>query len=56
MFVDDYLHFSKLVSGQTLLSAMVEADNDPEQALAEISELETLLQEYKEKNHGSKGK
>lgn len=56
MFVDDYLHFSKLVSGQTLLSAMVEADNDPEQALAEINELETLLQEYKEKNHGAKGK
>lgn len=56
MFVDDYLHFSKLVSGQSLLSAMVEADKDPKQALAEISELETLLQEYKEKNHGPKGK
>lgn len=56
MFVDDYLHFSKLVSGQTLLSAMVRADDDPEQALAEIGELDKLLQEYKEKNHGSKGK
>lgn len=56
MFVDDYLHFSKLVSGQTLLNAMVQADKNPEQAIAEISELEQLLQEYKEKNHGSNGK
>lgn len=54
MFVDDYLHFSKLVSGQTLLSAMVQADQNPDQAMAEIGELEKLLQEYKEKTHGTR--
>ncbi len=56
MFQDEYIHFSKLVSGQTLMSAMVQADDHPEQVMEEISELEQLLQEYKEKSHGSKEK
>lgn len=54
MFVDDYLHFSKLVSGQNLLSAMMRADDDPERARQEIAEMERLLQEYKEKTHPAK--
>lgn len=54
MFVDDYVHFSKLVSGQSLFSAMVQADNNPEKALQDISEMEKLLQEYKEKKNAKK--
>lgn len=50
MFADDYILFRRLVSEQTLLSAMVEADTDPEKVQQEISELEQLLQEYKNKN------
>lgn len=53
MFQDDYIHFSKLVSGQSLMSAMVEANDNPGQVMEEISELEKLLQEYKGKNHNS---
>ena len=56
MFLDDYVHFSKLVSGQTLMSAIMQADNDPDQVMEEISELEQLLHEYKEKNHSQKDK
>lgn len=51
MFQDDYIHFSKLVSGQSLMSAMVEANDNPGQVMEEIGELEKLLQEYKGKNH-----
>lgn len=51
MFVDDYLQFSKLVSSQSLLSAMMQADDNPEKAIQEIAEMEKLLQEYKERNH-----
>lgn len=51
MFVDDYLQFSKLISSQSLLSAMIKADDDPEKAMQEIAEMEKLLQEYKERNH-----
>lgn len=47
MFVDDYVHFSKLVSGQSLVSAMVQADSNPDKALQDIREMENLLQEYK---------
>lgn len=47
MFVDDYMHFSKLISGQALISAMIQADNDPEKAMQDTSELEKLLMEYK---------
>lgn len=54
MFVDDYIHFSKLVSSQSLVSAMVQADNNPEQALQDIQEMEQLLQEYKEKKNTKK--
>lgn len=49
MFVDDYIHFKRLISGKNLLSALVEADNNPETARQEISELEQLLEEYKKK-------
>ena len=54
MFVDDYVHFSKLVSGQTLISAMIQADNNPDKALQDIDEMEKLLQEYKEKKNAKK--
>lgn len=54
MFIDDYVHFSKLVSSQSLFSAMVQADNDPEQAMQEIREMEQLLQEYKGKKNAKK--
>lgn len=54
MFVDDYVHFSKLVSGQTLLSAMIQADNNPDKALQDIDEMEKLLREYKEKKNTKK--
>ena len=56
MFVDDYLQFSRLVSGQSLLSAMMQADDNPEKAMQEIAEMEKLLQEYKEKNYHPKRK
>lgn len=51
MFVDDYLQFSRLVSSQSLLSAMMQADDNPEKAMQEIAEMEKLLQEYKERNY-----
>ena len=51
MFVDDYLQFSRLVSTQSLLSAMMQADDNPEKAMQEIAEMEKLLQEYKERNY-----
>lgn len=54
MFVDDYVHFSKLVSGQTLISAMVQADNDPSKAMQDIDEMEKLLWEYKKKKNTKK--
>lgn len=54
MFVDDYLHFSRLVSGQALINAMIQADNDPDKALQEIDELEKMLLEYKEKRNTKK--
>lgn len=49
MFIDDYIHFSMLVPSESLMSAMIQADNNPEQAMQEIREIEQLLQEYKEK-------
>ncbi len=49
MFMDEYIRFSRLVSGQTLLSAMIQADDNPDTAQQEISELEQLLEEYKKK-------
>ena len=51
MFVDDYLQFSRLVSTQSLLSAMMQADDNPEKSMQEIAEMEKLLQEYKERNY-----
>lgn len=54
MFVDDYIHFSRLVSSQSLVSAMVQADNNPEQAMQDIREMEKLLQEYKAKKNTKK--
>jgi len=54
MFVDDYIHFSKLVSGQSLISAMIQADNDPDKAMQDIDEMEKLLREYKEKKNTKK--
>lgn len=50
MFADDYLLFRRLVSEQTLLSAMMQANTDPAKIQQEISELEQLLQEHKNKN------
>lgn len=50
MFVDDYILFRRLISEQTLLSAMAQADADPEKVQQEILELEQLLQEYKTKS------
>ena len=54
MFVDDYLHFSKLVSSPSLFSAMVQADSNPDKALQDIQEMEQLLQEYKGKKNAKK--
>ena len=54
MFVDDYIHFSKLVSSQSLISAMIQADNNPEQAMQDIREMEQLLREYKENKNTKK--
>lgn len=54
MFVDDYIHFSKLISGQSLISAMIQADNDPDKAMQDIDEMEKLLREYKEKKNTKK--
>lgn len=54
MFIDDYIHFSKLVPSQSLVSAMVQADKNPEQALQDIREMEQLLHEYKEKKNTKK--
>lgn len=49
MFVDDYLQFKTLVSGQSLFSALLRADDNPDTALREVDELEQLLNEYKKK-------
>lgn len=54
MFADEYIMFSRLVSEQTLLSAITQTNNNPEKAKKEISEVERLLQEYK--NANNKGK
>lgn len=54
MFADEYIMFSRLVSEQTLLSAITQTNNNPEKAKKEISEIERLLQEYKSAN--TKGK
>lgn len=48
MFADEYIMFSHLVSEQTLMSAITQADRNPEKVKKEISEVELLLQEYKE--------
>lgn len=49
MFVDDYLRFKVLISGQSLFSALLRADDNPDTALREVAELEQLLNEYKKK-------
>jgi len=54
MFIDDYMHFNKLVSGQTLINAMMQADNNPDKAIRDINELEKLLSEYKKKKNTKK--
>ncbi len=54
MFMDDYTKFTRLVSKQTLLSAITQVDNNPEKAQKEISEMERLLQEYKEAHNKGK--
>lgn len=54
MFIDDYTKFTRLVSKQTLLSAITQADNNPEKAQKEISEMERLLREYKEAHNKGK--
>lgn len=55
MFADEYIVFSRLVSKQTLLSAIMQIEENPEKAKKEISEIERLLQEYKDSNN-NKGK
>lgn len=54
MFADEYLVFSRLVSKQTLLNAITQIDQNPEKAKNEISEIERLLQEYKDANNKGK--
>ena len=54
MFADEYIMFSQLVSEQTLLSAITQANKNPEKAKKEISEIERLLQEYKDANSRAK--
>lgn len=54
MFIDDYMHFSKLVSGHTLITALMQADDNPDKAMQDIDELERLLTEYKEKKNTKK--
>lgn len=54
MFIDDYMHFSKLVSGHTLITALMQADNNPDKAIQDIDELEKLLMEYKGKKSTKK--
>ncbi len=49
MFMDDYLRFKRLISGQSLFSALLRADHRPNDAQNEIAELEQLLDEYKKK-------
>jgi len=49
MFVDDYLQFSRLISSQSLFSALLRADDSPDTARREVAELEQLLDEYKKK-------
>lgn len=55
MFADEYIAFNRLVSKQTLLNAIVQIEEDPEKAKQEISEIERLLQEYKDTTN-NKGK
>lgn len=55
MFADEYIVFSRLVSKQTLLSAIMQIEENPEKAKKEISEIERLLQEYKD-TANNKGK
>ena len=50
MFVDDYLRFKTLISGQSLFSALLQADDSPDAARREVAELEQLLDEYKKKS------
>lgn len=54
MFADEYIVFSRLVSKQTLLSAIMQIEENPEKAKKEISEIERLLQEYKDSNNKEK--
>ena len=54
MFIDDYIKFNRLVSEQTLLSAITQANRNPEKVQKEISEMERLLQEYKEAHNKGK--
>lgn len=49
MFVDDYLRFSRLISRQSLFSALLRADDSPDVAEKEVAELERLLDEYRRK-------
>jgi hypothetical protein len=55
MFIDDYMHFTRLVSGHTLITAMMQADNEPDKAMQDIDELKKLLMEYKDKKNTRKG-
>lgn len=49
MFLNDYTLFRRLVSEDVLFSAMVQANQNPEKSKREISELEQLLKNYKNK-------
>lgn len=54
MFIDDYLQFSNLISKQVLINAIIQADNDPDKAMWDIEEVDTLLLEYKKNKQTKK--
>ncbi|MFG6358441.1 MAG: hypothetical protein K1W26_16725 [Acetatifactor sp.] len=56
MFADEYIMFSKLVSEQTLMSAITRIEKNPEKVKKEISEVERLLLEYKEATNKARNK
>ncbi len=54
MFADEYIMFNRLVSEQSLLSAISQAAKNPEKAKKEIADIERLLQEYKDAHNKGK--
>lgn len=50
MFMDEYLQFKKMISSESLRSAMMQADSSPEEADREIARLDDMLKEFRDKN------